>query len=92
MGQLAEHEGITKPSATGIVGRLLEKGLVERRSDPSDRRSTIVAISPAASQLLEQRRRERTAYLASRIDALGPEERAILERAVDLFEEMFDDR
>ena len=92
MGQLAEHEGITKPSATGIVGRLLEKGLVERRSDPSDRRSAIVAISPAASQLLEQRRRERTAYLASRIDALGPEERAILERAVDLFEEMFEDR
>lgn len=92
MSRLAGHEGISKPSATGIVGRLIEKGMVERRLDPSDRRSAIVTITPAGSQLLEQRRRERTAYLASRIDALDEDDRKLLERAVELLEAMVEDR
>ncbi len=88
MGRLAEHEGIAKPSVTGIVGRLVDKGLVEKRDDSSDRRSSIVAITPEGSQLLEQRRRERTAYLARRIEQLDGDDRAVLERAVVLLEKM----
>lgn len=92
MGRLAEHEGIAKPSVTGIVGRLVDKGLVEKREDPSDRRSSIVAITPEGSQLLEQRRRERTAYLARHIERLGDDDSAVLERAVVLLEEMIEER
>lgn len=92
MSRLAEHEGIAKPSTTGIVGRLIDKGLVAKRDDPSDRRSSIVAITPGGSQLLEQRRRERTAYLAKRIEDLGQDDRVVLERAVQLLEEMIDER
>lgn len=92
MSRLAEHEGIAKPSATGIVGRLIDKGLVEKRDDLSDRRSSIVAITPEGSQLLEQRRRERTAYLARRIEDLGQDDRVVLERAVQLLEDMIEDR
>lgn len=92
MGRLAEHEGIAKPSVTGIVGRLVDKGLVEKREDPSDGRSSIVAIAPEGSQLLEQRRRERTAYLARRIEGLDDDDRAALERAVVLLEVMIEER
>jgi DNA-binding MarR family transcriptional regulator len=92
MTKLADHEAISKPSATGIVGRLLERGLVEKREDPSDGRCSIAGITPAGSRLLEQRRRERTAYLARRIDALGEEDRAVLERAVELLEDMIEER
>ncbi len=92
MGRLAEHEGIAKPSATGIVGRLVDKGLVEKRDDPSDRRSSIVAMTSEGSQLLEQRRRERTAYLSRRIEGLDGEDHAVLERAVELLEEMIEER
>ncbi len=91
MGRLAEHEGIAKPSVTGIVGRLVDKGLVEKREDPSDRRSSIVAMTPEGSQLLEQRRRERTAYLSRRIEGLDDEDRAALERAVVLLEGMVEE-
>lgn len=92
MSRLADHEGIAKPSATGIVGRLIDKGLVEKRTDPADRRSAIAAISVSGSQLLEQRRRERTAYLTRRIDDLSEEDRAALERAVELLERLNEDR
>jgi len=91
MSQLAEWESISKPSATGIVGRLFDKGLVHRSPDPGDGRSSIVGITSAASRLLEQRRRERTAYLAHRIDALDEEDREILEKAVVILEEMIEE-
>jgi DNA-binding MarR family transcriptional regulator len=92
MTQIAEKEGIAKPSATGIVGRLLEKGLVDRAIDPSDRRSTVVGINRAGSALLDQRRQERTAFLTRRIEDLTAEERDTLERAVEILERMAEER
>lgn len=92
MTQIAEQEGIAKPSVTGIVGRLVDKGLVDRAVDLSDRRSSVVAINGAGSDLLAQRRRERTAFLATRVDALTREDRETLERAVEILERMTQER
>lgn len=86
MSRLAKFEAISRPSATGIVSRLIDKGLVERSGDPEDGRSAIVSITPAASALLERRRQERTAFLARRIDSLSDEEQLILARAAELIE------
>jgi DNA-binding MarR family transcriptional regulator len=91
MSRLADHESISKPSATGIVARLVDKGLVERRKDPTDRRSAIVAITSSGRRSLQERRRERTAYLARRIDALDDADREILDKAVTLLEKMIED-
>ena len=91
MSQLADHEAIAKPSATGIVGRLIGKGLVAREPDPRDGRSSIVEITPDGVEALEARRRERTAYLARRIESLDEEDREVLQRAVVLFEDMIED-
>ncbi len=92
MSRLAEQEGIAKPSATGIVGRLVDKGLLDRAIDPSDRRSSVVAINRAGSDLLDQRRQERTAFLARRVEGLTVEERETLERAVEILERMAEER
>lgn len=91
MSRLADHEAIAKPSATGIVGRLIERGLVERKPDPADGRSSIVEITPEGIEAIEARRRERTAYLAAHFDALDAEDREVLERAVVLLEDMLED-
>lgn len=91
MSRLAEYEAVAKPSATGIVGRLFDKGLVAREPDSEDRRSSIVAISSEGAEALAARRRERTAYLARRIEALDDGDREVLERAVMIFEMMIED-
>jgi len=92
MTQIAEQEGIAKPSATGIVGRLVDKGLLDRAIDPSDRRSSVVAITKAGSDLLDLRRQERTAFLTRRVEGLTVEERETLERAVEILERMAEER
>jgi DNA-binding MarR family transcriptional regulator len=43
LSQLSEHLRIAPRSTTEVVDGLEERGLVERRPDPADRRATLVA-------------------------------------------------
>lgn len=51
MRELAVALGIDAPYTTVVVDDLEERGLVERRPDPADRRRKIVAIRPAGARL-----------------------------------------
>lgn len=79
---LADAQGVTQPAMTGLVGRLLEQGLLTRNPDPDDRRSARIAITPAGRELLAQRRRARAEALAALIDTLDDDDRAVLAAAV----------
>ena len=42
---LAKERGISPPTATGLIDRLLKAGYVKRGSDPEDRRVVIVSLT-----------------------------------------------
>jgi len=86
--ELASRERIQRPTATRVLARLEEMGLIARTADPQDRRSSLVSVTPEASDLLAEQRTRKTAFLAERIDRLGAEDRAALERAADVLERM----
>lgn len=88
MGTLAQHEGVSRPSATGIVSRMVDRGLIIRSANPSDLRSSVVEISDDGRQMMDRRREEKTAYLAAAIEGLTPEERSALARAVVILERL----
>jgi DNA-binding MarR family transcriptional regulator len=71
-----------------VLAKLEELQLVQRTPDPQDRRSSLVAATPAGSALLEELRTRKTAFLAKRLEGLDPEERATLDRAADILERM----
>lgn len=52
MGTLARNMKIRMPTATGIIARMVSAGLVKRQSDPSDRRSVIVTVTPKGARLI----------------------------------------
>jgi DNA-binding MarR family transcriptional regulator len=54
-GELATALGIHASTVTGIVERLVERGLVERERSPDDRRSTRLRLTPAGRVLLDAR-------------------------------------
>lgn len=90
MSELADHEQITRPSATGIVRRLAEKGLLVRAPAETDGRSRVVGLTPDATTLIESSGRERTAFLAEELANLHPEELAILDRSSEIFNRLLD--
>ena len=53
--ELAVRERIQRPTATRVIARLEETGLVDRTQDPVDRRSFVVALTPAGRDLLADR-------------------------------------
>jgi DNA-binding MarR family transcriptional regulator len=83
---LAERERIRRPTATRVLSRLVEAGLVERIPDPADGRSAIVSVSSEGRALLRRLRRRKTAYLATRIRDLPPQDLSALARATDVLE------
>jgi DNA-binding MarR family transcriptional regulator len=89
--ELATRERIQRPTATRLVARLEELGLLQRAADPVDRRSSLLSVSPQGRALLEELRGRKTAFLAHRLAKLEPEERATLDRAAGILERLLED-
>ncbi|MEU4730694.1 MarR family transcriptional regulator [Streptomyces sp. NPDC023588] len=47
-GDIARLTGLTSGSATRLVDRMVKAGVVQRHSDPNDRRRSLVSLSPEA--------------------------------------------
>jgi DNA-binding MarR family transcriptional regulator len=89
--ELARREVIKRPTATRILARLEEDGLVERVRDPDDGRGAIVSATREGRALLKRLRERKTAYLATRIRRLPPEDVEALARAADVLERLLEE-
>ncbi len=54
MGSISTYLGSTLSSATSIVDRLVERGLVERGQDPDDRRVVTCRLTQSGQEAIEQ--------------------------------------
>lgn len=90
MGPLATAALQSAASMTGIVNRLLERGLVERERHPKDRRAVVVRLTEEGRNLLAQVKEGRRQAGRALLTALPPEDRRhfrrVLTRLVELME------
>jgi DNA-binding MarR family transcriptional regulator len=89
VGDLAFRLGLTLPTVSGVIADLDRAGFVERRTDPLDRRRTIVEIAPGGRCSVESWLEGSVAPLARVLDALEPHERVAFLKAMDLLEREF---
>ena len=68
--RLAALEGVTQPSMTSLVTKLVRAGLVERRPDPSDGRGVLVALTDTGEGYVHERRHVGAARLIGLLDDL----------------------
>src|SRR5687767_11695834 len=54
--ELADWERVQRPTATRILSRLVEEGLVERAADPGDRRSSLLTVTRDGREVLRRMR------------------------------------
>lgn len=90
LGELSSVERVKPPTMTRIVASLEEAGLVSRTTDQLDRRVARVDLTDGGRRLLASSRSRKDAYLATRLSALSPQDRAALCRAVDALEHLMD--
>jgi DNA-binding MarR family transcriptional regulator len=76
MRTLAETLDVSQASATGIVDRMEQRGLVERRRDDEDRRVVRVALTDAGRSLIAGIGAERRGHLAMLLDELSDDDLA----------------
>jgi len=88
--ELATRERVQRPTVTRLVFRLEEAGLVARAPDPADGRSALISVTAEGRALLATGRTRKDAFLSERLEALGPKDRATLERAATLLEGMLE--
>ncbi len=81
---LAGRLALTKPSVSGMLDVLVERGLVTRTPEPSDRRAVKLALTPAGSAALETSERSMAARLDPIID--GCEDPAAVTEALGQIE------
>lgn len=89
--ELATVERVTRPTATRVIARLEQRGLVERTKDSQDGRVSLISITLAGGDLIRRLRTRKNAYLARRMRSLPPEDLAALERAAEVLERLLED-
>lgn len=85
---LAEHEKVQPPSMTRMLAALEAEGLVTRAAHLTDGRQVLISLTKPARALLVEDRRRREAWLAQRLAALDPAERATLRDAAEILDRL----
>lgn len=84
--ELARAESVTAPTMTRLVQALVRADLVEKSVDATDNRVVRLRATEAGRRTLDIARARRLAALEDLLQRLGPEEMAIVERAVSSLE------
>jgi DNA-binding MarR family transcriptional regulator len=84
MSDLAHQVGISPSTLSSLVDRLVESGLANRHDDPRDRRSVVVALTPAGSRMLDQFSELGSDALRALLEQLDDRDIVTVNKAIEL--------
>ena len=82
VSQLAKLLGVGNPTASILVQQLVERGLVTRTEHPTDRRNTILSLSPKGAEIGAGRREAREQQWQRWLSNLNNDELSALARGL----------
>lgn len=89
LSSAAEHLGVTCPTASVLVDRLVRRGLVDRTDYPQERRRIALTLTTTGAQHLQQARDAARARVASLLAGLSGVELHKIEEGVTLLGKVF---
>lgn len=89
LSDVAEHLGLTLPSTSKLVNRLVERELLTRASAPDDRRRMILDITPTGQIVLDAAAQATRARLMEQLATLSAEECETVIAAMRLLQRVF---
>ena len=88
LNEIAASEHLSPPSVTKTITRMEGVGLIDRLTDPTDRRVSLVTLSRKGRALLDQIRSRRNAFLLLRLHELSPADLESVEQALPVLERL----
>ncbi len=74
VSDIAAHMGVKNPAASMMLNAMFEHDLVDRESDPDDRRATLISVSAAGKKELRAAEKNRRALMRGMTMRLSDEE------------------
>jgi DNA-binding MarR family transcriptional regulator len=88
--ELAGHLGVKKATASVLVEKLAERGLLTRVTRPRERRTAALTITPRGDRLLRSARQSTRERIASSLTPLSGRERAAVAAGLQLLSDALD--
>ncbi|WP_128976567.1 MarR family winged helix-turn-helix transcriptional regulator [Streptomyces roseicoloratus] len=82
---LADHLGVQPSTAMRMVDRLIATGLMSRRTNPDNRRETVLSLTVEGSQVVQGVTARRHTEVRAILRRLEPAQRGALVEALDAF-------
>jgi len=90
LSKLAAALRVTPTNTTGIVDRLLKRGLITRKESPDDRRVLLLRTTPLGDELITELRQKRKERMAELFNRLSEEEAKYLTEALKIMVRVID--
>lgn len=84
---LAEHLGVSRPTASALVERLVTQGMVTRVTDPQERRRILLSLTPRGARRLRQASLSAQDWMAGVLARLSPGSLQRITTGIRLLEE-----
>ncbi|MBI3325984.1 MAG: MarR family transcriptional regulator [Nitrospinae bacterium] len=91
LSSVADDLGVTRPTASALIDRLVRRGLVDRSEHPQERRHVVLALTPMGARHLQQGREAARARIASVLASLSAAELHKVAEGVALLGSAFKD-
>ena len=85
MSEIAEYIGVPLNTATGIIGRLEKRGVLNRQRDTIDKRVVTVNITPEGMEFLKNELNIISYYYNKLMDSISEEEKILLLKLIGNF-------
>lgn len=86
LSEVAEHMGLTLPSASKLIDGLVKKIFVAREVSPEDRRRATLSLTAEGQAALQRVRHDALAQMASMLATLNEDERIVMTHAMRILQ------
>ncbi len=89
LSDVADHIGLTLPSMSKMIDKLVERKLLTREFGTVDRRRMTLSLTGRGRAILQAARAPTQSFLAESLSRLSPEERAAVVKAMRVLRPLF---
>jgi DNA-binding MarR family transcriptional regulator len=89
--EVADHMGMTPPSASTLVNGLIERGMMKREEQPDDRRRVRLTVTRRGQAILEASTHATMTYLSKKLNSVSADDREIIVKAMETLRSVFTD-